>query len=58
MHKEGESFERRDVVTGPTFYQYATIIGGIDIGERVVTQGGYQVKLASASEAVGHGHTH
>jgi RND family efflux transporter MFP subunit len=54
----GESFEKRELTTGPVYKNYIGVINGVKTGERVVSQGGYQVKLASTSEEIGHPHTH
>lgn len=60
VHVEGESFVRRTLQTGITDRGYVQVLNGIAFGERVVTVGAYQVKLASLSTAVpgGHGHEH
>jgi RND family efflux transporter MFP subunit len=58
LHKEGESFEKRVVETGSTYRGLVAILSGLEEGERVVTEGGYLVKLASTSAAIGHSHTH
>jgi len=58
LHTAGESFETREVTIGPIYNNYIGIISGLKAGERVVTSGGYQVKLASTSETIGHAHTH
>ena len=58
VHTEGETFEKRIVATGGSFQGWVAILNGIEDGERVVTEGGYQVKLASTSAAIGHPHTH
>lgn len=60
VHTEGESFEKRILKTGITDRGYTQIFSGISEGERVVTVGGYQVRLASMSTSVptGHGHAH
>ena len=58
VHKEGESFEKRIVKTGNRDNGWVAILHGLDKGERVVTKGGYIVKLASTSAAVGHPHAH
>ena len=57
---EGEAFERRVLKTGISDQGYTQIHEGIEAGERVVTEGGYQVRLASLSTSVpsGHGHAH
>ncbi|MCH8010347.1 MAG: efflux RND transporter periplasmic adaptor subunit [Candidatus Marinimicrobia bacterium] len=58
VHMEGESFEKRVVKTGNRDNGLVAILSGIRKGERVVTKGGYLVKLASTSAAVGHPHAH
>jgi cobalt-zinc-cadmium efflux system membrane fusion protein len=45
----GESFERRALVLGATDGALAVVQSGIAAGERVVTVGAYQVRLASLS---------
>ena len=60
VHVEGESFSRRVLKTGISDLGYTQVLSGISAGERVVTIGGYQVRLASLSSSVpsGHGHPH
>ena len=58
VHVGGESFEKRAVETGHRYKGWIAIQSGLSAGERVVTQGGYLVKLASSSEEIGHGHAH
>lgn len=60
IQKEGESFERREIKTGIRGNGYVQIINGLNDSERVVTKGGYYVKLASMSSRLpqGHGHDH
>ena len=60
VHVAGESFAKRVLTTGITDRGYTQILNGISEGERVVTVGGYQVRLASLSTSVpvGHGHEH
>jgi len=58
VHTSGESFEKRELIVGPEYNDYVAILSGVKSGERVVSRGGYQVKLASSSEAIGHPHTH
>lgn len=56
---EGEAFERRLVEPGERSGGWVEIVRGLTAGERVVTGGAYQVKLASAAGAVPeHGHAH
>lgn len=56
----GESFERRPVVLGPTDGTTTLIASGVARGEYVVTEGAYQVYLASlgTTEIGDHGHPH
>ncbi|HEY3275825.1 MAG TPA: efflux RND transporter periplasmic adaptor subunit [Syntrophorhabdaceae bacterium] len=59
VQRDGESFERREVSVGIRGNGYAHITKGIEQGERIVTKGGYYVKLASlSSKPQGHGHEH
>lgn len=56
---EGESFERRPLRLGIRSNGWSEVLEGVKAGERVVTKGVYEVKLASASGAVpAHGHAH
>ena len=57
---EGEAFEKRIVKTGIADGGYIQILEGLKEGERVVTKGAYQVRLAALSpeSAIGHGHVH
>jgi multidrug efflux pump subunit AcrA (membrane-fusion protein) len=56
----GESFERRVLMLGPSDGEWTLVTSGILSGERVVTEGAYQVRLASlnTSEIADHGHAH
>lgn len=57
--REGESFERRVVSPGVRDGDWVAIPQGLAEGERVVTRGAYQVRLAAtAPAAMGHGHAH
>jgi len=58
VQREGEAFERRDVTVGAHFNGWVAIESGLEEGERVVTQGAYQVKLASVTTGIGHAHVH
>ena len=56
---EGEAFERRPLRLGVRANGWTEVLEGLTAGERVVTSGAYEVKLASASGAVpAHGHAH
>ena len=55
----GESFQKREVKLGASDGLNVQILSGISENERVVTKGGYQIKLSSASGALpAHGHEH
>lgn len=56
---EGEAFERRVVRTGARSGGWVEVLSGVAAGERVVTEGAYEVKLAASSGAIpAHGHAH
>jgi RND family efflux transporter MFP subunit len=57
---EGEAFEKRILKTGISDGGYIQVFEGLKEGERVVTKGAYQVRLAALSpeSAIGQGHVH
>ena len=55
----GESFARRILEVGIRDRDHVQILSGLETGERVVTQGAYQIRLAAGSTTVpAHGHAH
>jgi cobalt-zinc-cadmium efflux system membrane fusion protein len=56
--RTGEEFERRDVVVGDEYGDKVAIVTGVKPGERVVTQGAYQLKLQELRPANAGAHTH
>lgn len=60
IQTEGESFEKRILETGIIDGGYVQVLNGLNVGERVVTTGAYQVRLAALSpeSAIGQGHVH
>lgn len=53
----GETFEKKQVELGPTDGKRYEVLSGLAAGDRIVTQGGYAIKLAAASGAMpSHGH--
>jgi membrane fusion protein, heavy metal efflux system len=55
----GESFVKRELKMGGSDGIYVLVLAGLNEGERVVTKGAYQIKLATASGAIpAHGHAH
>jgi membrane fusion protein, heavy metal efflux system len=57
---EGESFEKRIIKVGVEDDGFVEVLYGLNEGERVVTKGAYQVRLAALTpeSAIGHGHVH
>jgi membrane fusion protein, heavy metal efflux system len=56
---EGESFQKREVKLGTSDGLYVQVLSGVSEGERVVSKGAYQIKLATMSGAMpAHGHEH
>ena len=53
----GESFARRPVRLGMRGLEIAEVLDGVEVGERVVVDGAYTVRLASLSGAIPE-HTH
>lgn len=59
VQTSGESFQKREVKLGASDGLNVQVLSGIVENERVVTKGGYQIKLSSASGALpAHGHEH
>ncbi len=60
IQRDGESFERRETKVGIRGNGSVQIVDGVKEDERIVTKGGYYVKLASMSARTkqGHGHDH
>jgi RND family efflux transporter MFP subunit len=56
--RTGEEFERRDVALGDEYGNKVAVLSGIKPGERVVTQGAYQLKLQELKPANAGAHTH
>lgn len=55
----GETFEKRPVELGARDEARVQILAGLELGEWVVIEGAYALRLASASGGVGgHGHAH
>lgn len=56
--RSGEEFQRRDVIIGDEYGGKVAILSGVGKGERVVTQGAYQLKLQELRPANAGAHTH
>lgn len=59
VQTSGEAFEKRELKLGANDGFHIQVLSGIEENERVVTQGAYQIKLASMSGKMpAHGHEH
>jgi membrane fusion protein, heavy metal efflux system len=54
----GEEFQRREVTLGDTYGDKVAILSGLNKGERVVTQGAYQIRLQELRPADAGVHSH
>lgn len=55
----GESFEKREIKIGIDDGKEVQVLSGIEEGEWLVTEGAYQIKMASMSSTIpAHGHSH
>ena len=57
MHS-GDQFERRTVQTGTSYGGYTEITDGLEVGERIVTRGIYQLHLMTGNVEIDDGHDH
>lgn len=55
---DDEGYRKQEVTLGANNGKDVQVLKGLHPGDRVVTQGAYQVKMASASGAIPHGHSH
>ena len=53
-----EEFMKREVHPGRRNGERVEILHGVHHGDRIITHGAYQVKLASVTTAIPHGHSH
>ena len=59
VQTEGESFQKRELKLGANDGVKVQVLSGLEENERVVTKGGYQIKLSQASGTMpAHGHEH
>jgi RND family efflux transporter MFP subunit len=54
----GEEFQRREVTLGDEYGDKVAVLSGLNKGERVVTQGAYQLRLQELRPADAGAHTH
>ena len=55
---EDEHYEKREVTRGDDNGSHVLILSGLHEGEKVVTKGTYQVKLAASASVIPEGHSH
>ena len=59
LQLDEEGYKKQEVTLGAGNGKEVQILTGLKAGDRVVTKGAYQVKLASASNAIpAHSHEH
>lgn len=59
VQRSGEAFERQPVQLGVRDGEWVEVKNGVSPGERIVSKGAYQVRLAAtAPAAMGEGHVH
>ena len=56
--RSGEDFERRDITVGDEYGDRVAILSGLKAGERVVTQGAYQLRQHELRPASPGAHSH
>ncbi len=54
----GEEFQRREVTIGDEYGPHVAILSGLNVGERVATQGAYQIRLQELRPADAGAHSH
>ena len=54
----GEEFQRREVILGDEYGDKVAVLSGLNKGERVVTQGAYQIRLQELRPADAGAHSH
>ncbi len=53
-----EGYRKQEITIGANNGKEVQVLKGLKAGDRVVTQGAYQVKMASASSSIPHSHEH
>jgi cobalt-zinc-cadmium efflux system membrane fusion protein len=54
----GEEFQRREIMLGDEYGDTVAVVSGLKPGERVVTQGAYQIRLQELRPTAPGAHTH
>jgi RND family efflux transporter MFP subunit len=58
LQLDEEGYKKQEVTLGQSDGERVQILSGLNVGDRVVTKGVYQVKLAAVSSVMPEGHTH
>lgn len=58
LQLDEEGYKRQEVTLGQNNGERVQILSGLNEGDKVVTKGVYQVKLAATSSVIPEGHTH
>jgi RND family efflux transporter MFP subunit len=58
LQLDDEGYKKQEVALGANDGQRVHILSGVSAGDRVVTRGAYQVKLAATSSVIPEGHSH
>jgi RND family efflux transporter MFP subunit len=58
LQLDEEGYKKQEVTTGQSNGDRVQVLSGLKPGDRVVTQGVYQVKLAAVSSVIPEGHSH
>ncbi len=58
LHLHDEAYKKQEVSLGETDGENVRILSGLHAGDKVVTRGVYQVKLAANSGVIPEGHSH
>lgn len=59
VQNSGEGFEKREIQIVASDGNNVQVVGGLNVGDWVVTKGAYRIKLASMTNALpSHGHVH
>ncbi|PXV63772.1 RND family efflux transporter MFP subunit [Dysgonomonas alginatilytica] len=53
-----DDYRKQEIKTGTSDGRNIEILSGLKTGDKVVTKGAYHIKLAAASGAIPHGHSH
>jgi RND family efflux transporter MFP subunit len=58
LQSDGERYKKQEVTLGQNDGERVLVLSGLNIGDKVVTKGVYQVKLAATSSVMPENHSH